>query len=110
MATTGRLAGKVAIITGGASGIGAGTARTFVREGAKVLIGDLQDDVGERFAASLGNDVAYRHCNVAREDQVKALIGDAVEMIDPEPCAFITGATCLMPRNTLLSNTSMVRS
>ncbi len=76
---TGRLAGKVAIITGGASGIGAGTARTFVREGAKVLIGDLQDDVGEKFAALLGNDVAYRHCNVAREDQVKALVGDAVD-------------------------------
>ena len=35
---------------------------------------------------------------------------DAVEMIEPEPCAFISGEACLMPRNTLLSSTSMVRS
>ena len=75
----GRLEGKVAVITGAASGIGAGTARIFVREGAKVLIGDLQDDVGERFAAELGDGAAYRHCNVAREDQVKGLIDEAVE-------------------------------
>lgn len=75
----GRLDGKVAVITGAASGIGAATAGRFVAEGAKVMIGDLQDDVGEKLAASLGDDVAYRHCNVAREDQVAALIAEAVE-------------------------------
>ena len=75
----GRLDGKVAVITGAASGIGAATARRFAAEGAKVMIGDLQDEVGEKLAASLGDGVAYRHCNVAREAQVKGLIDEAVD-------------------------------
>ncbi len=75
----GRLDGKVAVITGGASGIGAATAARFVAEGAKVMLGDLQDEVGEKLAASLGDGVAYRHCNVAREPQVKGLIDEAVD-------------------------------
>jgi NAD(P)-dependent dehydrogenase (short-subunit alcohol dehydrogenase family) len=74
-----KLDGKVAVITGAASGIGAAAARLFVAEGAKVVIGDLQDDVGERFAASLGEGTTYRHCNVAREDQVAALIAAATD-------------------------------
>lgn len=75
----GRLDGKAAVITGGASGIGAATAARFVAEGAKVMLGDLQDEVGEKLAASLGDGVAYRHCNVAREPQVKGLIDEAVD-------------------------------
>lgn len=74
-----RLAGKVAVITGGASGIGATTAETFVAEGARVVLGDIQDDLGEAFAAKLGDVARYRHCDVTREEDVEALVNTAVE-------------------------------
>lgn len=67
----GRLKGKTAMITGAASGIGAETARRFVAEGARVLIADIQDEVGEALAASLGDAARYHHCDVLREDEVR---------------------------------------
>ncbi len=60
----GRLDGKVAIVTGGASGIGAATARRFVAEGARVVIADLNDEAGEGVARGLGAAAAYRHADV----------------------------------------------
>ena len=74
----GKLDGKVAIITGGASGIGAATVRLFVKEGARVLVGDMQDEKGRRLVAELGSSARYRHADVARESDVKALIDDAL--------------------------------
>ena len=74
-----RLANKVAVITGGASGIGAATAEKLVQEGARVVLGDIQDDVGEAFAASLGDVARYRHCDVTKEDQVEALVDTAIQ-------------------------------
>jgi NAD(P)-dependent dehydrogenase (short-subunit alcohol dehydrogenase family) len=68
----GRLDGKVAMVTGGASGIGAATVRRFVGEGARVLIADMQDQVANDLAASLGPSAAAVHCNVAREADVAA--------------------------------------
>ncbi|MGI8926959.1 MAG: SDR family NAD(P)-dependent oxidoreductase [Tepidiformaceae bacterium] len=74
-----RMDGKVAVITGGASGIGAATTALFVREGARVVIADLQGDVAARFAGELGASAASIECNVAREDDVARVIGFATE-------------------------------
>ena len=74
----GRLQGKVAVVTGGASGIGAATARLFVAEGANVVIADLQGDVAEKLAGELGGGALAVRCNVAREDEVHNAIELAV--------------------------------
>ncbi|XP_052162702.1 momilactone A synthase-like [Oryza glaberrima] len=74
-----RLAGKVAVITGGASGIGRATAEEFVRNGAKVILADVQDDLGHAVAAELGADAAsYARCDVTDEAQVAAAVDLAV--------------------------------
>jgi NAD(P)-dependent dehydrogenase (short-subunit alcohol dehydrogenase family) len=75
---TGRLAGKVAVITGGASGIGAATARRFVAEGAQVVLGDVQDDTGAALARELGSAAVFTHLDVANEDDVAAAVDLAV--------------------------------
>ncbi|TNF36277.1 MAG: glucose 1-dehydrogenase [Gammaproteobacteria bacterium] len=63
----GKLSGKTAIITGGAQGMGAATARLFIEEGAKVVIGDVQDDKGKALAESLGTHCRYVHLDVTSE-------------------------------------------
>jgi NAD(P)-dependent dehydrogenase (short-subunit alcohol dehydrogenase family) len=77
---SGRLTGRVAVITGGASGLGAATAQHFVAEGAQVVLGDIQDALGEKVAEDLGAAAAYRHCDVTREEDVAALLDAAMEM------------------------------
>ncbi|XP_051145584.1 (+)-borneol dehydrogenase 2 isoform X2 [Andrographis paniculata] len=68
-----RLLGRVALVTGGASGIGESIVRLFHRHGAKVCIADIQDDLGEQLCKSLGGDpnISFCHCNVTIEDDVK---------------------------------------
>ncbi|CAN6206389.1 unnamed protein product [Urochloa humidicola] len=75
-----RLTGKVAVITGAASGIGAATAREFVRNGAKVVLADVQDDLGRALAADLGggDTASYTRCDVTDESQVAAAVDLAV--------------------------------
>lgn len=73
-----RLANKVAIITGGASGIGRATAELFVAEGAKVVIADIQDEPGTALANQHGAHMHYVHADVAEDTQVEALVAAAV--------------------------------
>jgi NAD(P)-dependent dehydrogenase (short-subunit alcohol dehydrogenase family) len=73
------LAGKVAIVTGGASGIGRGTVEKFVAEGARIVIADVETDKGEALAAALGPDAFFRCTDVSDPDQVGALVAAAVE-------------------------------
>lgn len=78
----GMLSGKVAFITGGASGIGAGTARRFAQEGAHVVLADVQDEDGAQMVQEIegkGARALYVHCDVSQAPDVKAAIDKAVE-------------------------------
>ena len=73
-----RLDGKVAIITGGAGGIGSSTVHLFHEHGAKVVIADIQDNLGQAIADKLGENVSYIHCDVTNEDEICNLIDTTV--------------------------------
>jgi len=73
-----RLDGKVAIITGGASGIGASAVHLFHENGAKVVIADIQDTLGQSIANKLEKDISYIHCDVTNEDNIRNLIDTTV--------------------------------
>ena len=83
-----RLPGKVALITGGASGIGEATVRLFVAEGAAVTIADIQDERGRRLAAELGERTAYAHTDVSREADLEAAVADTVHRFGRLDCIF----------------------
>ncbi|KAJ4799400.1 NAD(P)-binding Rossmann-fold superfamily protein [Rhynchospora pubera] len=73
-----KLQAKVALITGGASGIGVCTARLFRLHGAKVVIADVQDELGGSVASELGEDACYIHCDVTNEDDIRKAVDCAV--------------------------------
>ncbi|XWS65771.1 hypothetical protein CRYUN_Cryun05aG0142200 [Craigia yunnanensis] len=75
-----RLVGKVALVTGGATGIGESIVRLFHKHGAKVCIVDVQDNLGQQVCQSLGNDpnVCFFHCDVTIEEEVHSAVDFAV--------------------------------
>ena len=76
-----RLKDKIALITGAASGIGAATARTFAREGATVVIADLNDEGGHRVVDQIrdaGGTAEFVHADIGQPKEVEAMIKSAV--------------------------------
>jgi len=72
----GRLAGKVALVTGAARGIGLGIAEAFVREGATTILSDIRDEEGAAAAKRLGVPAEYRRLDVREESQWEAAMAD----------------------------------
>lgn len=87
---TGRLDGKVAVVTGGCSGIGLATVRRFVAEGAKVVIGDIADEAGARLAHELGGGevASYVRVDVTSKEEVDALFRAAKDTYGSVDIAF----------------------
>ncbi|MBO0846210.1 MAG: 3-oxoacyl-ACP reductase [Nocardioides sp.] len=90
----GRIEGRVAVITGGCSGIGLATVRRFAEEGAKVVIGDIDDEAGIKLVADLGIDeggiqrATYVHVDVTDKEQVDALFRTAKDTYGSVDIAF----------------------
>jgi len=85
---TGALEGKVAIVTGGTSGIGACTVALFVAEGARVVIAGRSTEKGENLADQLGNNACFIRTDVAKESDIEALVAQTVEQFGRLDCLF----------------------
>jgi NAD(P)-dependent dehydrogenase (short-subunit alcohol dehydrogenase family) len=73
------LAGKVAVVTGGSSGIGRGTVERFVAEGARVVIADLDRERGEALVASMGKNAAFKRTDVGESEQIREVVDFAIK-------------------------------
>jgi len=94
------IANKVFIVTGGASGLGAGTVRMLVANGAKVVIADLQDEAGGKLAEELGQH--YVHCDVTQEADAKAAVAAAIAigpLFGLVNCAGVAPASRIVGKN-----------
>src|SRR3989442_8579914 len=83
-----RLKGKVALIAGGASGIGEATVRLFVEEGAAVMLAEIDDDRGRRLAGELGSRAGYVHTDVSREADIKTAVDETCKRFGQLDCIF----------------------
>ncbi|BAT90367.1 hypothetical protein VIGAN_06159900 [Vigna angularis var. angularis] len=99
-----RLDGKVAIITGGASGIGEATARLFSKHGAHVVIADIQDDLGLSLCNELESAI-YVHCDVTKEEDVEKCVDRAVSKYGKLDIMFNNAGTGDEFKRSILDNT-----
>ncbi|MGE7842802.1 glucose 1-dehydrogenase [Lysinibacillus sp. NPDC093712] len=95
-----RLAGKVAIITGAAQGMGAAHAKLFVENGAKVILTDLNEEKGNAFAAELGENAIFVKQNVTSEEDWATVIAKAEEAFGPVN-VLVNNAGITMAKNML---------
>src|SRR5271170_5621153 len=77
--TVGRLEGKRAVITGAASGIGEETTRLFIREGASVVLADVDDERGKRIAGECGDRARFVHVDVSEDGDIDTAVAVAVD-------------------------------
>ncbi|CAN1306701.1 Short chain aldehyde dehydrogenase 1, partial [Linum perenne] len=110
-----RLQGKVALITGGASGIGESTAKLFAKHGAKVVIADVQDELGQTLAKTIQSSASYVHCNptypaayvqcdVSKESDVKNAVEGAVSIHGKLDIMYSNAAVSGNPNNFKLTS------
>lgn len=101
-----RLEGKVGLITGGASGIGEYAAALFTKHGAKVMVADVQDDLGQSVCNNLGLSVAsYLHCNVTDEEHVKNAVDSTIRQYGKLDIMFNNAGTIDIFKTSILDNT-----
>ncbi|XP_022142634.1 secoisolariciresinol dehydrogenase-like [Momordica charantia] len=102
-----RLEGKVAIITGGARGIGEYTARLFCKHGAKVVIADINDDLGQSLSNHLGSSSSsFVHCDVTKEKDVENIVDTTVSKYGKLDIMFNNAAILGAPNYNILENDS----
>lgn len=94
-----RLAGKVAIVTGGARGMGEATVRLMAEEGAKVLIGDVLDGPGQQLADELGDRVRYTRLDVSKQDDWTAAVTLACEL---GPLSVLVNNAAILMQKTIV--------
>ena len=97
-----RLQGKVAIVTGGARGMGEATVRIMVDEGAKVLIGDVLDEPGQALADELGDNVVFQHLDVTSKEQWQAAITRAGDL---GPLSILVNNAAIVMQKTIMETT-----
>jgi len=97
-----RLAGKVAIVTGGARGMGEATVRLMVEQGATVLIADVLDAPGQALAEELGDSAAYVHLDVSRKSDWAAAVKAAAEL---GPLSVLVNNAAILLQKTIVDTT-----
>ncbi|XXG65091.1 hypothetical protein AAC387_Pa05g2882 [Persea americana] len=100
---TRRLIGKVALITGGAGGIGSRTAKLFSQHGAKVVIADLNEEIGQAVCKELGpQGASFIHCDVTKEDSVQNAVDAAVSKYGKLDIMFNNAGIVELPKPSIV--------